>query len=123
MLMINGVERTVGGTMYGTIMGQVRGERVEVADAARTNSALTNDYIVAFTSLSAGRTYTISTADIAQKGRVIIVKDESGVAGVYNITIATQASEKIDGQATLVISQNYGFVTLESNGSHLFSVS
>jgi len=98
----------------------VQFKRTAVNDADRTNIALSTDHIVAFTALTAARQYQISSADIALAGRVFIIKDESGSAGTYNITISTEGSEKIDGQDTLVINNNYQCVHLYSNGSHLF---
>lgn len=98
----------------------VRKNRVAVNDADRTNSALSTDYIVAFTALTAAREYQISSADIAQAGRIIIVKDESGDAGTYNITISTEGAETIEGQASITIHNDYGARTLYSNGSNLF---
>ena len=45
-------------------------------------------------------------------GRTIIVKDVDGAANSYNITIATQGSETIDGAANKVISADRGSVAL-----------
>jgi hypothetical protein len=93
---------------------------VGVNDASRTNTALTTDYIVAFTALTAARGYQISSEDIAQSGRIFHVKDAAGAAGTYNITISTEGAELIDGAATYVLNNDYEAVTLFSNGSHLF---
>jgi hypothetical protein len=95
---------------------------VAVNDAARTNTALTDDCIVAWTALTATRNYQISSEDIAVAGRVFIIKDESGSAGSYAITVSTEGSETIDGADTISINSNYGSVTLYSNGSNLFIV-
>lgn len=94
--------------------------RVAVNDADRINTALTTDFIIAFTALSAARAYQISSEDIAQAGRRFIIKDESGAARTYNITISTEGAETIDGADTVVISNAYGAITLYSNGSNLF---
>ena len=50
-------------------------------------------------------------------GRVIIIKDESGECGLYNITIDGNGSEIIDGQTTQVMNSNYASVTLVCNGA------
>jgi len=94
--------------------------RTAVADADLTRTALTDDCIVAFTSLSAQRTYSISSADIAIAGRIFHVKDESGGARTNNIVIATEGAETIDGSATVTISHDYACISLYSNGSNLF---
>lgn len=93
-----------------------------VADAARTNTTLSTDWIVAFTSLTATRDYQISSEDIAVSGRMFIVKDAAGSAATFPITISTEGAETIDGAATISINSNYGSVTLYSNGSNLFVV-
>ena len=93
---------------------------VSVNDAARTNTTLSTDHIVGFIALTATRNYQISSEDIAQAGRVFIVKDEVGKAATFPITISTEGAETIDGAATISISSNYGAVYLYSNGSNLF---
>jgi hypothetical protein len=93
---------------------------VGVSDANRTNTTLSTDHVIIFTSLTADRTYQISSEDIAQAGRVIVVKDGSGNAATFNIIISTEGAETIDGAATFTISSNYGAINLVSNGSNLF---
>ena len=79
-----------------------------------------NDYLIGKTAITAaGDTLTLpSAATIA--GKVYVIKDESGNAGTDNITIATQAAETIDGQATFVINANYNSVTVYSDGTNWF---
>jgi len=97
--------------------GAIRIDRIGIADAARTNTALSEDYLVVWTSLTASRNYQISSEDIAQDGRSFVVKDQSGQAGTFPITISTEGSEKIDGQDSISINANYGAVGLYSDGS------
>jgi len=66
-------------------------------------------------------TVTLQTADTVA-GRVIIVKDQGGNAAVMNITIATEAGELIDGQATQVIADGYGHMKLISDGTNWFVI-
>jgi len=100
--------------------GAVGVNKTNVADANYGTSALTTDYIIAWTSLSAARTATISTEDIqsgtATRPRVMIFKDESGDAALYPITISLENGANIDGAATYVINQPYQSVTLYLNG-------
>lgn len=102
------------------------GVRVAVSDADRLNTVLTTDSLVAFTALSAPRSYQISSEDIADASatnpRVFTIKDESGDASAHAITISTEGTEKIDGADTASISVNYGSVTIYSNGSNLFTI-
>jgi hypothetical protein len=96
-------------------------KKTNVSDAAYETSALTSDYIVAWSSLTAARAAVISTEDVesgtATQPRVIILKDESGNAGTYNITITLENSGTIDGAASYVITQPYQSVTIYLNGS------
>lgn len=90
-------------------------QRTTVADVAY--SITLNDYLVAYTSLSSGRTATLPSA-VGISGQIVIVKDEAGSANSNNITIATSSSQTIDGAATKVISTAYGSVRLYSDGAN-----
>jgi len=61
-----------------------------------TYSLLINDYILHVTRTATGDcTITLPTAQVTA-GRVIHIKDASGFATVYTVTVDTQGSEKID---------------------------
>ena len=79
-----------------------------------------HETIIAVTNTDAPRTITIDSDEVGA-GRILIVKDESGGAAANNITIATEATEKIDGQDTKVINTAYGSVSLYCNGADWFS--
>ena len=104
----------------GLICGAFTGGRTTVADAAY--NILATDYIVAYTSLTAGRIATLPTA-VGCAGQHYIIKDESGSAGTYNITMGSTSSQTIDGAAasSTKISTNYGVLRLYSNGSNWFT--
>jgi len=85
-----------------------------------TYSLLASDDIILVT-LAAAKTITIPTAQ-AVAGRTIVVKDIAGNAGTYNITIATEGAETIDGSATTVISGNYDSITMVSDGINWFNI-
>jgi len=110
------------GTLY-TEGGRIV-KKTNVFDAAYGTSALTSDYIVAFLTLTAARTATISTEDedsgTATQPRVMIFKDESGSAATYNITISLESGGTIDGAANFVIDQPYQSVTIYLNGTSGF---
>lgn len=101
-----------------TFNGGVRIKRTTVADIAY--SILATDNIVAYTTLTAGRTTTLPSAS-AVSGQIITVKDETGNAGTSNITIATVSSQTIDGAATYVINANYGVIKLYNNGINWYT--
>ena len=94
--------------------------RAETATSDNTAS-MGSVHTYAVTDTSAPRTLTISSADITDN-RQFVIKDQSGLAGINNITIDTEGSEKIDGADTITISVNYGSATLYSDGSNLFSI-
>jgi len=101
-------------------------KKTNVADAAYGTSALTTDYIVAWTSISAARAAVISTEDedsgTATLPRVMIFKDQTGNAASYNITISLESGGNIDGAATYVLNKPYQFVTLEIDGTNAYTI-
>lgn len=108
---------SVATTNYLTFFEKLRASRASSAGNI-TNSPRMFQCI---TDTTAPRTVQIASADIADSGFVVIVKDESGGAAANNITITTQGSETIDGSATATINTNYGEVRLYSNGTNLFT--
>lgn len=90
---------------------------------ASTYDLLITDSIVhvTYTSTGAVTSLTLPTAQTTN-GRFIIIKDAGGNAGTNNITVDTEGSETIDGQATLVIDSDYRSYTLYSDGSNWFIV-
>jgi hypothetical protein len=95
-------------------------QRVGVNDANYT--ATSSNYLIGFTAISTGRTVTLPAAS-TMTNKTIIIKDESGSAGTYNITVDGDGSETIDGAATKVINVNFGSITIYSNGSNWFVLS
>lgn len=93
--------------------------------AKRTFSATSgvipfDSFVHGITDTSVPRTVTIpSTKAIA--GHFFIVKDESGGAGVNNITIDTQDGKTIDGLASIPITANHGAGRFYSDGSNFFT--
>jgi len=74
------------------------------------------DSHVAVTSTAAARTLTLAPASTIPDGFRVTIKDESGGAATYNITIQRDGSDTIDGGTSIVLATNYGKVTLYSNG-------
>lgn len=77
------------------------------------------------TSTAAPRTFTVTTASIevpaAGEAWFFTVKDVSGGAGTNPITIVTQGSETIDGVGSVQITEDFGSISLFSDGNNLFS--
>lgn len=47
----------------------------------------------------------------------VVVKDKSGLAGTYNITVVPNGAETIDGTTSAIIRVNYGAATFQFNGT------
>ena len=125
------VDATIGGTTPAagsfttlTVTESQSVKKTNVADAAYGTSALTTDYIVAWTSLSAARAAVISTEDedsgSVTQPRVMIFKDESGNAETYPITISLESGGTINGASTYVLNTNYESVNIYLNGVNGF---
>lgn len=106
---------TTGATSTLSVAGSLGLQRTAIAD---TNVTLTSTHcIIAYTSLTVGRTATLPSAT-TNAGRIYIIKDETGSAGTNNITVATTSSQTIDGATTYIIGANYGWVAVYSNGAN-----
>lgn len=91
--------------------------RTTVSDANYT--ALSTDIEIVFTSLSAPRTVTLTPSGTPSVPKLWCVKDESGMAGTYAITLSS-TSGTFDGLATTKISQNSGSKVFSDNGTNFF---
>ncbi len=95
---------------------------VTLSGAANVTASL-EDYIIAVDNTAAARTVTIPTASNtganANRGKVYIIKDQSGLAGTNNITIHP-TSGTIDGAESISINSNFGEVEVYSDGSNWF---
>lgn len=102
-----------------------------IMPAAQGTGALTNDGAgnLSWTTSSGGTTTFFEdtsttpqtvTLPAPTNGEMVIIKDISGNAQVNNITINPFAAELIEGMASLVITFNYGYVQLESDGTNWY---
>jgi len=55
-------------------------------------------------------------------GKQVVIKDESGLAKVNNITIITVDGSTIDGSSSVIISQNFASLTFLWTGASLWSI-
>ncbi len=95
--------------------------RTAVSDAAYT--ALTTDRLIAYTAITAARAVSLPAAASYPAGVTLTVVDESGSCSATNaITLNTAGTDKIDGGSSAIISQAYGYIALESNGSNAWTV-
>ena len=119
-LEING--KGTGQVNVGALLTTVANAPKVVRTAASNNTtALGLAHKYAVTDTTVARTITVSSADILSTDREFIIKDESGGAGTFNITIATEGAQTIDGVSTVIITVDFGSVSLYSDGTNLFS--
>lgn len=76
-------------------------------------TTLGNDYVIAVNT-SAARTINLIASPVT--GQSYRIKDATGTAGTFNITVTPNAGT-IDGVATYIINTNYGSVDVVYNGS------
>lgn len=114
--------QTVGGT---TIWDSTNGfvPRAQIDDQRITNTVTANyttsdeEVIFVDPSGTGGVTITLASADAAD-GNVIVVQDVGGTADANPITVATEGTETIDGNSTVVIDTPYAGNTIVSDGTN-----
>lgn len=118
-LQVPGVSSFSGNLSTGS--GLQLAKRRAVADQSLTLN--TSDFIVAMTSISAARTWTLPSAS-AFSGGWLRFKDESGSAsGANTITALGAGGNTVDGAASVVaINAAYGHQDFYSNGSNWFTI-
>ena len=93
--------------------------RLAINDTDYTTTA--NNFLIAYTALSTGRTVTIDST-LVKEGKRYIIKDEAGGAAANNITIDPAGSQTIDGAATATINTNYGTLEVYTDGTNWFTI-
>ncbi len=107
---------TVGGAPAAKLSEVITNSRTAVSDAAYT--ALAADRMLAYTALTAARVVTLPASSAYPTGTRLTVIDETGNCSVTKtLTVNAAGSDTIDGAASAVVNQAYGFVGLESNGA------
>ena len=82
-----------------------------------------NDRIVGFDTTGGAVTATLPSAGAVRKGQIYFINDEGGNAATNPITVATEGTETINGNATDTINTNYGGQGYYSDGSDWFTAS
>ena len=93
--------------------------RTEVTSTPYTASI--SDYYIGVNTGSAA-TVQLPLASALDNGQTYVIKDESGNASVYNITLQASGSDVIDGQVTQTIESDYGAISLYSNGTDKYFI-
>lgn len=91
-----------------------------ISDANYT--AVAGDYLIAYISLTAGRTVTLPLASASNTNQTYIIKDQTGTAVTNNITIQGTSGQTIDGAANRVINTAWGSLQVYNNGSAWFTL-
>ena len=105
---------TVGGSAAAKLAEVITNTRTAVSDAAYT--VLATDRMVAYTALTAARVVTLPASSAYPTGTRLLIVDETGNCSVTKtLTITPNGTDAIDGAASAVVNQAYGFIGLESN--------
>jgi hypothetical protein len=84
------------------------------------NVTLGDGYYLILVDTSAARTITLPAP---ANGRTFVIKDKTGTAETYNITLARNGSEKIEGiTASRTLSTNWGCWKVVSDGTDWFII-
>tara|TARA_R110002012_G_scaffold284212_1_gene474913 strand:+ start:1744 stop:2301 length:558 start_codon:yes stop_codon:yes gene_type:complete len=106
-----------GSNIFTANSGMVHGR----SEISSHYSILSSDYYVGCNQ-TASITVTLPFASTLSSGQTFTIKDETGNANSYNITITTKGSDAIDGQQNITIQSAYGAVNLYSNGNNKFFI-
>ena len=94
--------------------GQIK-HNIRAGRDTDTTSLVTDDIVIF--SQTAARYYQLQTTQNTL-GRRITIKDGSGNASSYNITLQTEGAEKIDSMDTFVITNDSESVTIVFDGTN-----
>ena len=100
--------------------GGIIANRKEISDA---NVLVTDtDCDIVYVTLTAERTVTLPLASTLNINRMFNVKDETGNAGKFNITIETSGSDTIEGEPDALINKKNTSLTLYTDGVNQFFI-
>lgn len=94
---------------------------VEVATGISTTTAALG-FADVYRATAPSITITVSSADIAEEGRVFIFTTDAAVTNQTPVVIDTEGAETIDGAASVSIVAIYGVVRLRAIGGNLEGV-
>ncbi len=112
---------TPGGWAAAKLSEVQSNSRTAVSDAAY--SALVTDRMIAYSALTAARVVTLPASSAFPTGSRLLLVDESGNCSVTKtLTLAAAGADTIDGAASAVANQAYGFIGVESNGAGKWTI-
>jgi hypothetical protein len=118
----------VGGTVHTTGILDTPAIRTSYRSTATSIAITTSNHKVSVKGNSAPVTLTLPSAASSydstwNRANEFVIKDASGLANTYNITITPAGADTIDGAASLVLNSNYASVTLTSDGVSNWEIS
>lgn len=114
------VQITSGGTLNTSAL--ITSVYAQLALAANLVIASTDTYTQYLINTASARTITLPGASAVGAGRYYIFTDASGSGRTNNITINRAGSDTIEGATSYTIAENYGTITLVSDGTSKWSV-
>jgi hypothetical protein len=112
---------TVGGNPAAKLSEVITNSRSAVSDA--TYSVLATDRMVAYIALTAARVVTLPASSAYPTGTRLLIVDETGnCSATKTLTITPNGTDAIDGAASAVVNQAFGFIGIESNGAGAWTV-
>jgi hypothetical protein len=112
---------TAGGWPAAKLAEVVTNGRTAVSDVAYI--ALISDRLIAYTTLTAARVIMLPAASNYPTGTRLVVIDETGSCSTTKtLTITPNGTDTINGAASIVVNEAYGFVGIESNGVGAWTV-
>jgi len=112
---------TVGGWPAAKLAEVLTNARTKISDASYT--ALVTDRTVAYATLTAARVVTLPSASSYPTGTRLLFVDETGnCSTTKTLTITTSGADAINGAASAIVNEAYGFIGIESNGVGAWTV-
>jgi hypothetical protein len=118
-----GVTSLAGGTNVNVSAG-TGAVTISTVGQYGTKSVTASSYVVLNTdtyvgiNFAGGVSIALPSGATVVQGKFIILKDESGAASTNVITVNANGADTVDGQASFILSLNYGSVTLLWNTNH-----
>ena len=107
---------TVGGNPAAKLAEVITNTRTAVSDTSYT--VLATDRTVAYTALTTARAVALPASSAYPTGTRLLIVDETGNCSVTNtITVNAAGMDTIDGAASAVVNQAFGFIGLDSSGA------
>ena len=107
---------TIGGNPAAKLAEVITNTRTAVSDASYT--VLATDRTVAYTALTTARAVALPASSAYPTGTRLLIVDETGNCSVTNtITVNAAGMDAIDGAASAVVNQAFGFIGLDSSGA------